>query len=185
MCCAWPQLSWLAVLARLLLNSAAGVLCHDDTCLNQVPCEIRKSALPLLCQHGSPLPARLSKAWGKWLTQQNVGIILFSCSALSCQKHTMKNSSHKRPRGLPCNWQTPTVWEHSDPVIERSLTLSCTSIYHHFNPIGSLFKSLHVLSSFSHFLLPQIFSFSLLLFFFFCCLLLNLLPSLIFFVLLT
>lgn len=40
--------------------------------------------------------------------------------------------------------------------------LCCTPIYHHFNPIGSLFKHLHVLSSFSHFLLPQIFSLFLL-----------------------
>lgn len=62
MFCAGPQPSQLAVFARLTLNYAAGVLCHDDTYLNQAPCEIRKSALPLLCQHGSPLPARFFKS---------------------------------------------------------------------------------------------------------------------------
>lgn len=46
----------------------------------------------------------------------------------------------------------------------RAWPPGCTSIYHHFNPIGSLFKSLHMLSSFSHFLLPQMFSSIL-----FCC----------------
>lgn len=58
------------------------------------------------------------------------------------------------------------LFESTQILLSRGAwPLCCTSIYHHFNPIGSLFKSLHVLSSFSHFLLPQMFS-SFLLFLF-------------------
>lgn len=70
------------------------------------------------------------------------------------------------------------LFESTQILLSRGAwPLCCTSIYHHFNPIGSIFKSLHVLSSFSHFLLPQMFSF----FSSFFCLLLNSLPSQIFF----
>lgn len=60
------------------------------------------------------------------------------------------------------------LFESTQILLSRGAwPLCCTSIYHHFNPFGNLFKSPHVLSSFSHFLLPQIFSFFSFYFFFF------------------
>lgn len=111
---------------------------------------------------------------------------MWELSCLAALLYPVRNARWKTPvtrdqRGSHLT-DRHQLFESSQILLSRGAwPVCCTSIYHHFNPIGSLFRSLHVLSSFSHFLLPQIFSSFLL----FLCLLLNYLPSQMFFLLLT
>lgn len=97
---------------------------------------------------------------------------MWELSCLAALLYPVRNTRWKtlvtRDRGGSHITDRHQLFESTQILLSRGAwPLCCTSIYHHFNPFGNLFKSPHVLSSFSHFLLPQIFSFFSFYYFFF------------------
>lgn len=155
MCCAGPQPSKLAV-----FGSAAELCCRCSLSQQHMfepgalwnPKKCTSSALsaqlPFACEdfqkhEGNDSPSRM------WELSCLAGLLYPVRNARwKTQVTGDQRGSHITDRHR--------LLESTQILLSRGAwPLCCTSIYHHFNPIGSLFKSLHVLSSFPHFLFPK------------------------------
>jgi len=103
-----------------------------------------------------------SKAWGKWLTSR-----MWELSCLAALLYPVRNAQWKTlvtrdQKGYHVT-DRHQLFESTQILLSRGAwPLCCTSIYHHFNPIGSLLKVFmffHPSSTFSHPKCPPLFSF--------------------------